>query len=69
MTDKEYSERFVFEKVSRIFIDFPGGTVEKSESHDVLIRNETESFGVEICKIVNEKEPGEKFSPSESVNQ
>jgi len=65
MSDKEIFERNVFERFIKIYTDLPSGTVFKSESPDFLIKADRETVGIEITKIVNEKNPGDKFSPAE----
>jgi hypothetical protein len=65
MNDKQIFERNVFERFIKIYRDLPSGTVFKSESPDFLIKSAGETIGIEITKIVNEKNPGEKFSPVE----
>src|SRR5690242_18126580 len=71
MSEKETFERNIFERFIKIYSDLPSGSVFKSESPDFLIKTDEGTIGVEITKIVNEKNPGDRFSPAErnSVEQ
>jgi hypothetical protein len=63
--DKEYFETHFFERFVKLYKDLPRGVAVKTESPDFLIKGGGEIVGVEISKILNEKEPGQQFAPSE----
>jgi hypothetical protein len=65
MNEKDFFERHFFDRFVKLYRDLPKGTVIKSESPDFLIVGDFETVGIEISKIVNEKNPGNNFSPSE----
>jgi hypothetical protein len=71
MSDKELFEMHFFNRFVKLYKDLPRGVAVKTESPDFLIKGGRDTVGVEICRILNEKEPGQAYSPSErnSVEQ
>ena len=65
MTEKEHFEQHFFDRFIKAYPDLSDGKITKSESPDFLIEYGGDTVGVEISKIVNEKNPGDNFSPSE----
>jgi hypothetical protein len=65
MTEKEFFERHFFDRFVKLFPDLPEGIHIKTESPDFVIKGVSETVGIEISKITNEKESGEIYSPSE----
>src|SRR5690606_3368513 len=65
MSDKEFFEQYFLDRFLTAYTDLAKGKVIKSESPDFLIVSDSETVGIEISKIVNEKNPGDNFSPSE----
>lgn len=65
MSEKELFEMHFFERFVKLYKDLPRGVAVKTECPDFLIKGGREIVGVEMSRILNEKEPGQQYSPSE----
>ena len=61
MSNKEYFERYFLDRFLTAYTDLAKGTVVKSESPDFLIKSDSETVGIEISKLANEKNQGTIF--------
>ena len=65
MDEKSKVEFHFLDRFKSLYKGFPAGKVLKSESPDFIINTDKKKIGIEITRIYNLKEQGERFSPQE----